>query len=81
MQTTTIRINETSRKILQELSRKDKMSMQAILEQAIEVYRRQRFLEGLSQDFAVLREDHVAWNAEKKERAEWDVTLTDGDER
>jgi hypothetical protein len=76
-----MRINESSRKILQDISRKDKKPMQAILEQAIESYRRQRFLEGLSADFAVLREDEAVWSEEKAERAAWDATLADGEKK
>ena len=54
--------------------------MQAVLEQAIEAYRRQSFLEGLSSDFAVLRENEAEWQVEKTERATWDTTLADGEE-
>jgi hypothetical protein len=79
MASTTIRISETSRKILNDLSQRDKKSMQAVLEQAIETYRRQRFLKGLSDDFAALRKDGKKWNTELEERHAWDVTLSDGE--
>jgi hypothetical protein len=79
MQTTTIRISEASRRILREISRRDKKPMQAVLEQAIEAYRRQTFLVGLSADFAALRENEPEWQAEKAERASWDITLADGE--
>ena len=52
--------------------------MQVILEQAIESYRRQRFLEGLGADFAVLRENEAEWNDEEQDRSLWDITLADG---
>ncbi len=52
--------------------------MQATLEKAIEAYRRQRFLEGLSADFAALRERPEAWREEMAEREEWDLTIGDG---
>ena len=81
MQTSTIRISKTSRRILQEISQRDKKSMQAVLEQAIESYRRQSFLEGLSTDFATLRENEVEWEAEKAERSAWDSALADGEEQ
>jgi len=80
MQTATIRISEASRRILREISRRDKKPMQAVLEQAIEAYRRQSFLVGLSADFAALRENEPEWRAEKAERTAWDITLTDGEE-
>lgn len=69
MQTATIRISESSHRILREISKRDKKSMQAVLDQAIEAYRRQSFLEGLSTDFAALRENEVEWQAEKAERS------------
>ena len=80
MQTATIRISESSRRILREISRRDKKSMQAVLDQAIEAYRRQSFLEGLSTDFDILRENEVEWQAEKAERSAWDTALADGEE-
>ena len=49
MHRTTVRIGASYQKTLRELALRDGKSMQAIVEQAIESYRRQRFLEGLSQ--------------------------------
>ena len=80
MQTATIRISDSSRRILRELSQRDNKSMQAVLEQAIEEYRRQTFLEGLSADFAALRDNELEWQAEKAERVLWDIALADGEE-
>ena len=81
MQTGTIRISEASHRVLREISKRDKKSMQAVLEQAIEAYRRQSFLEALSNDFAVLRKDETEWQAEQEERAAWDTALSDGEAR
>ena len=80
MQTATIRISESSRQILREISQRDNKPMQAVLEQAIEAYRRQTFLAGLNADFAALRENEPEWLAEKAERAGWDIALADGEE-
>lgn len=80
MQTATIRISESSRRALREISQRDNQTMQAVLEQAIEAYRRQTFLVGLSADFAILRENEPEWQAEKTERAAWDIALADGEE-
>lgn len=52
--------------------------MPAILDRAIEEYRRRQFLEGLRADFAALRRDPKAWQEELNERKEWDSTLGDG---
>jgi predicted transcriptional regulator len=81
MSTATIRISEPAHRILRQLAQQDHKPMQAILEQAIEAYRRQRFLEGLGADFAVLRENEAEWKVEQQERSDWDATLSDGDER
>jgi len=52
--------------------------MQAILDKAIETYRRQHFLETANAAFAALRENAEAWQAEQEDRAAWDVTSADG---
>ena len=52
--------------------------MTEILDKAIEIYRRQRFLAGLNADFADLRKNKAAWERELAEQKLWDVTLTDG---
>ena len=64
---------------LAELARQDGKSLQSVIDRAIETYRRQRFLEGLHNDFAALRNDPDAWQAEKEERAAWDAALADGE--
>lgn len=79
MHMTTVRISESYQKTLRELALCDGKSMQAIVEQAIESYRRQRFLEGLSKDFEKLQNDTKAWQAELQERKEWDITMSDGE--
>ena len=51
--------------------------MMDILDQAIELYRRQCFLDGLNADFAALRQNKAAWDEELAERESWDATLAD----
>jgi len=68
MPSTTIRISEFSRKMLRELAREEGKPLQLIVDQAIENYRRRRFLEGLSSDFAALRNDVEGWKCEEEER-------------
>jgi len=79
MPSTTIRISESSRKMLRELAQQEGESLQAVIDRAIENYRRQRFLEGLHNDFAALRNDDEGWKAEGEERSAWDVTMADGE--
>jgi hypothetical protein len=52
--------------------------MTEVLDQAIEVYRRQRFLRGLNADFVALQQDKAAWAEELAEREAWDSALADG---
>ena len=80
MATTTIRISKTTQELLHVLASQDNTSMQNIVEQAIEHYRRQRFLEGLNADFTNLRENNKGWHAELQERQQWDIALGDGEE-
>ena len=75
---TQVRISTTTHQVLRSLSSEVGESMQTIVEEAIEQYRRRRFLEGLSQDFKTLKEDPPAWQEELEERLLWDKTLLDG---
>ena len=77
MSTMTVRIHEDTHRSLKELARQTGEAMADILARAIEEYRRQRFLQGLSEDFAALRSDAKAWEEELSERRVWDATLGD----
>jgi len=52
--------------------------MQAVLDEAIEHYQRDKFLDEVNAAYAALRNDPKAWKAEQAERALWDNTLADG---
>ena len=52
--------------------------MQAVLDEAIDHYRRDKFLDEVNTAYAALRSDAKRWNAELAERALWDKTLADG---
>lgn len=81
MNTATIRLSGAAHSVLRDLAKRDKKPMQAVIEDAIESYRRQRFLDGLNDDFMALRENEPEWNAELAERREWDATADDGAEK
>jgi len=51
--------------------------MQTLLEKAVELYRRQRFLEESNRAFEALRADASAWKGEQAERELWDITVAD----
>ena len=75
---TQVRISNTTHQLLRSLSSEVGESMQTIVEEAVEQYRRRRFLEGLNQDFKTLKEDPQTWQEELEERSLWDKTLLDG---
>lgn len=78
MPSQTIRIEEETHKALRELSEKTGKSMLAVLSDAVELYRRERFLKELNASFAALKST-PEWEKEKKERAEWDNTFFDSE--
>lgn len=75
---TTIRISERTRDVLRELARIRHESMQAVLEMAVEEYRRKRFLEDVNAAYAEQRKERAAWAKTEAEHTAWDVTLGDG---
>lgn len=78
MASTTVRISKEARETLQRLSSDTGRSLQDLMSEAVERYRRQLFLEEANEAFAALRADETAWAEEAQERADWDETLADG---
>ena len=82
MRTTTespnIRISPKSKVALRELAKRAGKPMQAILDEAIDQYSRDKFLDEVNAAYARLRADPKAWKEELAERKEWDGTLMDG---
>jgi len=74
----TTRISVAAHEILRELSKAEGKPMLALLDEAVEALRRQRFLEQLNAAYATLRADPPTWEAIEDERRAWDATLPDG---
>jgi len=74
----TTRISATAHGILREMSKAEGKPMLALLDEAVESLRRQRFLERLNEAYATLRADPRTWEAIEDERREWEATLPDG---
>jgi hypothetical protein len=74
----TTRISASAHGILREMSKVEGKPMLALLDEAVESLRRQRFLEQVNAAYATLRADARAWEAVENERRAWDVTLPDG---
>lgn len=74
----TTRVSEPTREILRTLSEISGESIQAILDKAVELYRRQHFLEEANRAYEGLRRNPKLWKAEQAERSVWNSTLADG---
>lgn len=64
--------------MLRELAHKQRQPVQTVLKQAIDSYRREKFLEEANAAFAALRNNPEVWNEEQQERQIWDHTAEDG---
>lgn len=78
MASETVRIDPDTHAKLKELADLTGEPMASLLGKAVEAYRRQKFLEGASADYAALRANPEAWAEELAERELWDATLADG---
>jgi len=78
MSTTTIRVSARTHQKLTKLAREVGIPMTDLVDQAVELLRRQRILEQINADYAALQRDPEAWAEELAEREVWDVTLRDG---
>ena len=76
--TPNVRISPHAHELLRQLAEEERVSMQAVLDRAIERYRRESFLRAANSDFQALKSDSRAWKQEVKEREVWDQTLADG---
>lgn len=77
MHTITVRANAGTRDILRNIARELGEPMQTSLSKAVELYRRQVFLQKANRAFADVRKDPKAWKEELKERQAWGATLMD----
>lgn len=78
MSSSTVRISKESSHILKEMAARERKSLQAILDTAIEEYRRRRFLQEANKAYLILKENSGNWKAEMDERKQWEATLADG---
>lgn len=78
MQSVMLRVSARCRDTLRELAAQTGESMQSMVDEAVELYRRQRFLEEVNAAYMPLRQDAETWAAVEQERSEWDNALGDG---
>ncbi len=77
----TMRVTETTHRILRELAGQSGDSMTVIVERAVERYQREQLLSEANDDWAALQADRTATVELAIEQALWDRTLGDGLER
>ena len=73
-----IRVSPHSKATLRELAKREGKPMQAVLDQAIEQYRRDMFFRDLNESYVRLQADPGDWKQELAERDAWETTLMDG---
>lgn len=81
MSAPTVPISEASQQILKELTEQTGQTMTAVLDTALEAYRRKLFLDKVNAGYAELRADPEAWAEHLAERKQWDAALMDGLDR
>jgi predicted DNA-binding protein len=74
----TAKISEPTHRTLKQMSEKTGKPMQLVLEEAVELYRREKFFEDLNRGVLALKENPQAWAEELKERRLLEGTLSDG---
>jgi predicted DNA-binding protein len=77
VKTTTVRVAAETQEKLRVLAEQRGESMQHVLADAVESYRRLRMIEETNTRYAALRQDPDAWAEVQSERTAWDVTLAD----
>lgn len=73
-----IRVSESTHSILVWLASDAGVSMQEIVDKAVEEYRRKKLIEATNAAYAVLRNNPETWAEIEHERAEWEAANLDG---
>ena len=73
-----VSISEEAHRVLVDMAVREGDSIDSILDRAVELYRRQKFLEQANEDFQALKNNPDEWKEELEERELWDNTLSDG---
>ncbi|MDZ7958112.1 MAG: hypothetical protein RMY34_09445 [Aulosira sp. DedQUE10] len=74
----TVSISITTHETLLKLAEASGEPVQAILDKAVENYRRSLFLIKANQAFVALRSNDALWQEELQERQDWEQTIADG---
>ena len=75
---TTIRIPTEMHEELRGFAEEENSTLTGVLVEALELYRRERFVAGVNAGYSLLRKETAAWKDHLAERKAWDSTLADG---
>jgi hypothetical protein len=75
---TTIRIPIEMHEELRGFAEEEHSTLTGVLVEALELYRRERFVARVNAGYSLLREETAAWKEHLAERKAWDSTLADG---
>ena len=75
---TTIRIPTEMHEELRGFAEEGHSTLTAVLVEALELYRRERFVARVNAGYSLLREETAAWKEHLAERDSWDATLEEG---
>jgi hypothetical protein len=78
MTTSTIRVSLRTQTIVRQMAKQSGISMQDVLEQAIDLYRRKHLLETANLAYASARSQMALQQEIAEEQQAWDATLADG---
>ncbi len=75
---TTIRIPTEMHEELRGFAAEEHSTLTGVLVEALELYRRERFVARVNAGYSLLREETAAWKDHLAEREAWDSALEDG---
>ena len=75
---TTIRIPTEMHEELRGFAEEEHSTLTGVLVEALELYRRERFVARVNAGYSLLRKETAAWKDHLAERKAWDSTLEDG---
>lgn len=75
---TTIRIPSEMHEELRGFAEEEHSTLTGILVEALELYRRERFVARVNAGYSLLREETSVWREHLAERDAWDSTVGDG---
>ena len=73
----TVRITESTHKLLKQMAKQAGKPMQLVLDEALEEHRRTCFLNEMNAAYSVLKADPQAWEEEQRERILWEAASAD----